>query len=92
MVVRRLRLNCCGGRVMCFTASISPFPTFGLRQRHDTADLSPWMNAPWNSATERVRRRTPALVRLGLATMIITPGETVRRQAIEAFLLPPPVW
>ncbi len=52
-------------------------------------DLSPWMNAPWNSATERVRRRTPALVRLGLATMIITPGETVRRQAIEAFLLPP---
>lgn len=52
-------------------------------------DLSPWMDAPWQAAAERVRRRTPALMRLGLATMIVTPAETVRRQAIGTFLLPP---
>jgi glycosyltransferase involved in cell wall biosynthesis len=52
-------------------------------------DLSPWMAAPWQAAAERVRRRAPALMRLGLATIILTPGETVRRQAIETFLLPP---
>jgi glycosyltransferase involved in cell wall biosynthesis len=52
-------------------------------------DLSPWMNEDWHHAAERVRRRTPLLFELGLATMVITPGEKVRRAAIERFHLPP---
>ncbi|HMD71694.1 MAG TPA: glycosyltransferase family 1 protein [Bryobacteraceae bacterium] len=52
-------------------------------------DLSPWMNPGWHRAAQRVRRRTPALLELGIATMVVTPGETVRRQAIERFRLRP---
>ena len=52
-------------------------------------DLSPWMDRSWHHAAERVRRRTPLLLDLGIATMIITPGETVRKQAIERFRLRP---
>ncbi len=52
-------------------------------------DLSPWMNQGWHHAAERVRRRTPVLFELGLATMVITPGENVRRAAIERFRLAP---
>lgn len=51
-------------------------------------DLSPWKGYP---ATDRVRRRTPWLIRLRLATMIITPTEAVRREAIEMFRLPPAI-
>jgi glycosyltransferase involved in cell wall biosynthesis len=50
-------------------------------------DLSPWMHERWHHAAGRVRRRTPVLFDLGLATMIVTPGETVRKQAIERFRL-----
>jgi glycosyltransferase involved in cell wall biosynthesis len=49
-------------------------------------DLSPWM---WRRAAKRVRRRTPILLELGIATMIVTPGEAVRKQAIERFRLRP---
>jgi glycosyltransferase involved in cell wall biosynthesis len=52
-------------------------------------DLSPWMNGRWHSAADRVRRRTPVLVELGIATMLIAPGEAVRKQAIERFRLRP---
>ncbi|HWC96065.1 MAG TPA: glycosyltransferase family 1 protein [Candidatus Sulfopaludibacter sp.] len=52
-------------------------------------DLSPWMNEKWHHAADRVRGRTPLLLDLGLATMVITPGETVRKQAIERFRLRP---
>ena len=52
-------------------------------------DLSPWMDAAWRPAAERVRRRTPVLLELGIATMIVTPGEAVRKQAIERFRLRP---
>jgi len=52
-------------------------------------DLSPWMDRSWHHAADRVRRRTPLLLDLGIATMIITPGETVRKQAIERFRLRP---
>lgn len=52
-------------------------------------DLSPWMDRRWHHAAERVRRRTPVLLDLGLATMVITPGESVRRAAIERFRLRP---
>jgi glycosyltransferase involved in cell wall biosynthesis len=51
-------------------------------------DLSPWMEASWHAESERVRRRTPMLLRLGLATMVITPSDAVRRAAIERFHLP----
>jgi glycosyltransferase involved in cell wall biosynthesis len=52
-------------------------------------DLSPWMDERWHHAAERVRRRTPVLFELGLATMVITPGEAVRSAAIERFRLAP---
>ena len=52
-------------------------------------DLSPWMKAGWRPAAKRVRRRTPVLLDLGIATMVITPGEAVRKQAIERFRLRP---
>ncbi|MDE3165961.1 MAG: glycosyltransferase family 4 protein [Acidobacteriota bacterium] len=52
-------------------------------------DLSPWMDPRWHHAAERVRRRTPLLLELGVATMVITPGESVRRAAIERFRLRP---
>jgi glycosyltransferase involved in cell wall biosynthesis len=50
-------------------------------------DLSPWMDAYWHAEADRVRNRTPLLLRLGLATMVITPSEAVRRQALERFRL-----
>jgi len=50
-------------------------------------DLSPWMDERWHQAAGRVKRRTPVLFDLGLATMIVTPGEGVRKQAIERFHL-----
>ncbi len=52
-------------------------------------DLSPWMNDSWRAASRRVRRRTPILLRLGLATLVITPSEAVRRQTIQHFGLDP---
>jgi glycosyltransferase involved in cell wall biosynthesis len=50
-------------------------------------DLSPWMDPSWHAESDRVRQRTPMLLRLGLATMIITQSEAVKRQAIERFHL-----
>lgn len=52
-------------------------------------DLSPWMDRRWHHAAARVQRRTPLLLELGIATMVITPGESVRKQAIERFRLKP---
>jgi glycosyltransferase involved in cell wall biosynthesis len=52
-------------------------------------DLSPWMNPDWHVEADRVRNRTPMLLRLGLATMVITPSEAVRRQALQRFRLQP---
>jgi len=52
-------------------------------------DLSPWMNAEWHHDAERVRRRTPPLVGLGIATMVITPTHAVRQQVIEFFGVAP---
>jgi glycosyltransferase involved in cell wall biosynthesis len=48
-------------------------------------DLSPWLNRTWHHGADRVRSRTPVLVRLGIATMVITPSEAVRKQAIAYF-------
>jgi glycosyltransferase involved in cell wall biosynthesis len=53
-------------------------------------DLSPWKEAGWHGAqAERVRQRTPLLLRMGLATMVLTLSEAVRREAMEHFRLPP---
>ncbi len=52
-------------------------------------DLSPWADEPWRAPSVRVRRRTPVLLRLGFATMIVTPTEAIRRAAIERFSLAP---
>jgi len=52
-------------------------------------DLSPWMDAAWHAGAGRVRRRTPLLIRFGLATMVVTPSEAVRKQAIERFRIHP---
>lgn len=52
-------------------------------------DLSPWMDAAWHANACRVRQRTPVLIGLGLATMIVTPSEAVRKQAIERFRIAP---
>jgi glycosyltransferase involved in cell wall biosynthesis len=52
-------------------------------------DLSPWMDPAWHSNAGRVARRTPVLLETGRATMVLTPGETVRKQAIERFRLAP---
>ncbi len=52
-------------------------------------DLSPWMESSWHEGARRVRRRTPLLLRFGLATMIITVSRTVRQQVIDRFRVPP---
>ena len=52
-------------------------------------DLSPWMDAAWHTEAARVRQRTPLLVGLGLTTMIVTPSEAVRKQAVEMFRIHP---
>jgi alpha-1,3-rhamnosyl/mannosyltransferase len=51
-------------------------------------DLSAWMNPEWHQAADRVRKRTPPLLRMGIATMVITPSEAVRRHVIDYFRLP----
>ena len=52
-------------------------------------DLSPWMDRRWHHAARRIKQRTPVLFGLGIATMVVTPSETVRKQALERFRLPP---
>jgi glycosyltransferase involved in cell wall biosynthesis len=52
-------------------------------------DLSPWRNHAWQSGTGRVRQRTPLVLKLGLANMVITPSVAVRREVIEMFGLSP---
>jgi glycosyltransferase involved in cell wall biosynthesis len=46
-------------------------------------DLSPWLDKAWQPDAGRIRRRTPLMLRAGLATMVITPSEAVRRAAIS---------
>jgi glycosyltransferase involved in cell wall biosynthesis len=56
-------------------------------------DLSPWTTQDWilkdAPGARRVRYRTPILLRLGLAAMVITPSQAVRREAIHRFRLLP---
>src|SRR5713101_2573746 len=48
-------------------------------------DLSPWMNPDWHHAADRVCQRTPPLLGLQIATMIITPTQSVRAAVIDRF-------
>lgn len=50
-------------------------------------DLSPWMNADWQPAAHRIRRRTPWMLRLGLADQVITVSEAVRGELLVRFRL-----
>lgn len=52
-------------------------------------DLSPWREVGWHIGADRVRQRTPWLLRLGRATLVLTLSEAVRREAISRFGLPP---
>jgi len=52
-------------------------------------DLSPWLDRSWHSGAARVRSRAPAVLRLGLATMVITGSSAVRAAVIERFRLHP---
>jgi glycosyltransferase involved in cell wall biosynthesis len=52
-------------------------------------DLSPWMDPAWHSEADRVRRRTPWLIRLNRWTLMLTPSEAIRRQALAHFGLDP---
>ena len=52
-------------------------------------DLSPWLDPAWHHAADRVRARTPLLIEMGCATMIITDTEAVRREAIARFRIHP---
>jgi glycosyltransferase involved in cell wall biosynthesis len=52
-------------------------------------DLSPWMDRRWHHAAGRVSRRTPLLIKRGIATMVITPAETVRKAALDQFGIRP---
>lgn len=51
-------------------------------------DLSPWRDPAWHSEAARVRTRTPWLLRLRLATMVITPTEAIREELHERFGYP----
>lgn len=48
-------------------------------------DLSPWRNPAWHAGAGRVRRRTPWLIRLHRARMILTVSEAVRREVVSYF-------
>lgn len=50
-------------------------------------DLAPWRRE--GGGSDRVRRRTPLLLGLGLATMVITPSRAVRREVLDRFRLSP---
>ncbi len=65
-------------------------PYFPLRPAVMTVhDLSPWLDAEWQPGADRIRSRTPKLLRFGAATMVITPSEAIRRAAIDQFALAP---
>lgn len=48
-------------------------------------DLSPWRDPAWHDAADRVRRRTPWLVRFRRARMILTVSEAVRQEVVGHF-------
>ena len=51
-------------------------------------DLSPWLDRAWQPQSRRIRRRTPLLLRAGLAAMVITPSQAIRSAVMQRFRLP----
>jgi glycosyltransferase involved in cell wall biosynthesis len=51
-------------------------------------DLSPWRDPAWHSGADRVRMRTPWLIRLKRARMILTVSEAIRQEIIGHFGVP----
>jgi glycosyltransferase involved in cell wall biosynthesis len=55
-------------------------------------DLSPWRDVNWHgSGADRVRSRTPWLIRLRRARIILTVSEAVRREIVARFGVPEPM-
>ena len=52
-------------------------------------DLSPWLDPGSHASAGRVGRRTPWMLGLGLANMVIAPSKAVRAQVVEFFRLNP---
>ena len=48
-------------------------------------DLSPWRDSAWHAGADRVRRRTPWLIRLRRARLVLTVSEAVRREIVNHF-------
>ncbi len=48
-------------------------------------DLSPWRDPAWHADADRVRQRTPWLIRLRRARMILTVSEAVRGEIVNHF-------
>lgn len=65
-----------------FHGTDSSVPYLPLRPSVMTLhDLAPWRSG----GSARIRQRTPFLLRFGLATMVITPTEAVRKEAMDEF-------
>lgn len=52
-------------------------------------DLSPWRNPAWHPGPNRVRNRTPWLLRLRRARRILTVSKAVGREVVSHFGVPP---
>jgi glycosyltransferase involved in cell wall biosynthesis len=51
-------------------------------------DLSPWRDPKWHTSADRVRQRTPWLIRLHRAGRILTVSEAVKREIVSFFRVP----
>lgn len=51
-------------------------------------DLSPWRDRAWHTGADRVRRRTPWLIRLRRAKLILTVSQAVRQEIVTHFGVP----
>jgi glycosyltransferase involved in cell wall biosynthesis len=51
-------------------------------------DLSPWRDPAWHTGADRVRMRTPWLIRLKRARMILTVSDAIRREIVSRFQVP----
>ena len=76
-----------------FTAPISPCRTWrgGPACSPCTISRRGWTSG-WHHAAARVKRRTPVLLELGMATMIVTPGEASASRPSSAFASSPTAW
>lgn len=52
-------------------------------------DLSPWRYPQWQPHAGRIRRRTPWMLRFGMADMVITVSQAVREEIVAHFRIPP---